>query len=110
MEDVQLLEVILQKMKSKHILKEAIGGGSYTFMNINRNPSTDEILLIKEVKHYHNSALLETRSMNLQGLVHPDSPVIVRQYGYHTDGTAYVKKAHKLTIRRMFSRMKIKRV
>jgi hypothetical protein len=109
-EDVQLLDVILQKMKLKHILEEAIGGGSYTFMNINRNPSTDEVLLIKEVKHYHNSSLLETRSMNFQGLVHPDSPVTVRQYGYKIDGTKYVKKAHKLTIRRIFSRMKIRGV
>lgn len=105
-EDVQLLEAILQKMKSKHILEEAIGGGSYTFMNINRSPSIDEVNLIKEVKHYHNSSLLETRAINLQGLTHPDSPVIVRQYGYNTDGTAYVKKAHTLTIRRIFSRIK----
>ena len=107
-EDVQLLEAILQKMSRKHILEEVIGGGSYAFMNINRSPSTDEVILIKEVKHYHNSALLETKSMPLQGLVYPDRPVTVRQYGYHTDGTKYVKKAHKLTIRRIVSRIKIR--
>ena len=107
-EDVQLLEAILQKMSRKRILEEVIGGGSYAFMNINRNPSTDEVILIKEVKHYHNSSLLETKSMPLQGLVHPDKPVTVRQYGYHTDGTKYVKKAHKLTIRRIFNRIKIR--